>query len=41
MTKELIDDEDSVMISLAVNLGKLISQVGGQSKAKFLMKPLE
>lgn len=41
VTKELIDDEDCVMISLAENLGKLIQQVGGTSKAKFLLKPLE
>jgi len=38
---ELIDDEDTVMFALAENLGKLISQVGGSTKAKFLLKPLE
>ena len=29
------------MLSLAENLGKLIQQVGGITKAKFLLKPLE
>jgi len=37
----LVDDEDAVMIALAINLGKLITHVGGTSKAKFLLKPLE
>lgn len=29
------------MLSLAENLGKLLTQVGGITKAKFLLKPLE
>ena len=38
---ELIDDEDAVMLALAENLGKLTTHVGGITKAKFLLKPLE
>jgi len=37
----LLDDDDQVMIALAENLGKLSPHIGGPSKAKFLLKPLE
>ena len=38
---ELLDDDDIVMISLAENLAKLTPHIGGATKAKFLLKPLE
>jgi len=38
---ELLDDDDLVMISLAENLAKLTPHIGGSTKAKFLLKPLE
>ena len=41
MTIELVNDEDDVMLALAVNLAKLIDHVGGSSKAMHLIGLLE
>ena len=38
---ELVNDEDDVMLALAINLAKLIDHVGGSSKAMHLIGLLE